>query len=469
MSTTITLTLTSIAHGGEAIGHHAGKIVFVPYAIPGETVQAEIVEEKQRWARARLVRVVEPSPDRVLPPCPYFGPGQCSGCQWQHIAYERQLQLKGEVVADQLRRLGHIEQPPVLEPIALANEAGLLDFGYRNYAQLVADAEGRLGYLRDGVGQGQPRGEVRSQGVRAPGQPAYNVIAVDECLVLHPLLDEMHGALLAGIAAIEPDEMGQADDQEPEASVEPPVIIRRLNLRAGINTGQRLLAFETVGDRAPGFVVEELPVRCVVRRRDGSVEGLVGEPWIEEEVAGRTFRISANSFFRTNTVGAEVMVDLAAEMLAPQGHETLLDGYCGVGLFGLSLAGQVGQVIAIEESEVACEDFAWNARDLDNVALHEGPVDEVLAALSEANDDDTPPLRIDLALLDPPRSGAGPETIRRLAHLRVPKVLYISDDPATLARDASLLVEAGYRLEQVQPVDMFPQTYYVESLALFVR
>lgn len=458
MSNSITVTLTSIAHGGEAIGHHAGKIVFVPYAIPGETVQAEIVEEKQRWARARLVRVLKPSPDRVLPPCPYFGPGQCSGCQWQHIAYERQLELKAEVVADQLRRLGHIEQPPVLEPIALANDEGLLDFGYRNHAQLVADAEGRLGYVRDGVGQGQSRGEMRSQGVRAPGQPAQDVMAVDECLLLHPLLDEMHGALLAGL--VQTETYGTEPQEEaPEPPAEAPVIVRRINLRAGINTGQRLLAFETAGDRAPAFVVEDLPVRCVVRRRDGSIEGLVGEPYIEELVAGRTFRISANSFFRTNTVGAEVMVDLAAEMLAPQGHETLLDGYCGVGLFSLSLAGQVGQVIAIEESEAACEDFAWNARDLDNVTLYEGLMEEVLAALESE--------RIDVAVIDPPHNGAGPEVAQQLARLGVPKLLYVSGDPATLARDAKLLLAVGYRLEQVQPIDMCPQTYQVESLALF--
>jgi 23S rRNA (uracil1939-C5)-methyltransferase len=459
MTNTITVTLTSIAHGGEAIGHHAGKIVFVPYAIPGETVQAEIVEEKQRWARARLVRVIKPSPDRTLPPCPYFGPDQCSGCQWQHISYGRQLELKAEVVADQLRRLGGIAEPPVLEPIALADEAGLLDYRYRNHAQLVADATDRLGYLRDGVGQGVAKGEMRRQGVRAPGQPAHDVIAVDECLLLHPLLNEMHGALLAGIAEAEAADAQQEEDPDPAASSALPVIIRRINLRAGVNTGQRLLAFETVGDRAPGFLVEELPVRCVVRRRDGSVEGLIGDPWIEEEVAGRTFRISANSFFPANTVGAEVMVDLAAEMLAPQSHETLLDGYCGVGLFGLSLAGQVGEVIAIEEAEAACDDFAWNGRDLDNVTLHQGLMEDVLAALENE--------RIDLALIDPPRSGAGPDVIQQLARLGVPKLLYISCDPATLARDAKLLVAAGYTLEQVQPVDMFPQTFRVESLALF--
>jgi tRNA/tmRNA/rRNA uracil-C5-methylase (TrmA/RlmC/RlmD family) len=128
----------------------------------------------------------------------------------------------------------------------------------------------------------------------------------------------------------------------------------------------------------------------------------------------------------------------------------------------------VGQVIAIEESEAACEDFAWNARDLDNVTLYEGPVEEVLAALAGPRDDAEPGPRIHLALLDPPRSGAGPEVVQHLARLGVPKLLYVSDDPATLARDARLLVEAGYRLEQVQPVDMFPQTYHVASLALFV-
>lgn len=457
MSNTITVTLTGIAHGGEAIGYHQGKILFVPYAIPGETVQVEIVEEKQRWARARLVRVTKPSPDRVLPPCPYFGPDQCSGCHWQHIAYARQLELKAEVVADQLRRLGHIAQPPVLEPIALASEEGLLDFRYRNHAQLATDAQGRLGYVREGVAQGGSKGEMRRQGIRAPGQPAQDVIAVDECLLLHPLLDEMHGALLTGIAEADATEPDGADDDAPAG---PPVIVRRINLRAGINTGQRLLAFETVGDRPPGFLIEELPVRCVVRRRDGAYEGLVGEPWIEEQVAGRTFRISANSFFHVNTVGAEVMVELAAELLAPQGHETLLDGYCGVGLFGLSLAGQVGQIIAVEEAEAACEDFAWNARDLDNVLLHEGALEEVLATL----DGDQ---RIDMAIIDPPRSGVGPEVVEQLARLAVPKLLYVSDDPATLARDAALLLAAGYHLEQVQPVDMAPQTYFVESLALF--
>lgn len=446
----ISLSLTSIAHGGEAIGQHAGKIIFVPYAIPGETVTVELTEEKPRWARARLLTVVTPSDDRVTPPCPYFGPGQCGGCQWQHITYERQLALKAEVVADQLRRLGGIAEPPVLEPIALADDAGLLDFGYRNHVQLTADAAGGLGYVRDGVGQGQPR-----------STPNDDILAVERCLLLHPLLDEMHAALQAT-----PVENELLD--EPEDPAEPPVTVRRVSLRAGINTDQRLLAFETIGDRAPNFVIEDLPVRAVIRRRDGDFQPLIGDPWLEEQVAERVFRVSAASFFQVNTVGAEVMVALATEMLDLHGHEILLDGYCGVGLFGLSLAGQVGQVIGIEESPSACEDFAWNARDLDNVTLHEGPVAEVLATLDGPEDATTGP-RLDIALIDPPRSGAGPEVVAQLARLRTAKLLYISCDPATLARDAKLLLQAGYRLVQVQPVDLFPQTYHIESMALFVR
>ena len=242
----------------------------------------------------------------------------------------------------------------------------------------------------------------------------------------------------------------------------PPLLFERVGLRVGINTGQRLIVFETERDRLPAFVVEGLPVRCALRERNGAVQSLIGEPWIEEIVAGRTFRVSAGSFFHSNTVGAQAMVELAAEMLAPQGHETLLDGYCGVGLFGISLAGQVGQVIGIEESEAACEDFAWNAHDMDNVTLHEGPLADVLASFD-------PSQRIDMAVIDPPRSGAGPEVAFQLRRLSVPKLLYVSYDPATLARDARLLVDAGYRLVKVQPIDLFPQTYRIASLALFSR
>lgn len=450
----ILLELTGIAHGGEAFGRHQGKLVFVPYAIPGETVEVEIVEEKARWARARLHQVVHASPDRVEPPCPYFGQGQCGGCHWQHIAYDRQVTLKAEIVADQLRRLGGVADPPVLDAIALADEDGLLAYQYRNHVQFVTDEFGHLAFVRDAQGRsGQASNE---------GSPS-DVIAIERCLLLHPLLDEMQDALGTRVGVLEdPEEDSEQNDVE-EAE---PVRIRRVGLRAGINTGQRLLAFDTEGDRAPAFLIEDMPVRVVVRRRNGSVQPLVGDPWVEEIAAERVYRVSANSFFQVNSLGADALVELAAEMLALQGHETLLDGYCGVGLFALSLAKQVGQVIAIEESEAACEDFAWNAGDLDNVALFEGPVADVLAALLNRGGSAIA-ARIDVAIIDPPRSGAGSQVVERLRELSIPKLLYISCDPATLARDTRLLLKAGYSLQQVQPVDLFPQTYHIESLALF--
>lgn len=455
--TSTTITLTNIAHGGEAIGHHQGKIVFVPHTIPGEIVEAEIVQDKPRWARARLVRVLTPSPDRVEPPCPYFGPGQCGGCQWQHVAYERQLALKAVVVTDQLRRLGGVDHPPVLDPIALADEEGLLAYGYRNHAQFLADNTGRLGFVRETAHNDDSAGDW-SQLAQFGRSGSEKVIAVKDCLLLHAQLADLFRAVVDGLAGdagedLEPEESDEAD------STQPPAVLRRVSLRAGVNTGQRMLIFETQNDRAPALAIEGWAVNCALKSRDGTVRPLVGQGWIEEQVAGRVYRVSANSFFQVNTVGAEVLVQLALEMLGLQGNETLLDGFCGVGLFGLSLADQVAQVIAIEESESACDDFAWNARDLDNVTLHEGPVADVLATFD-------PQPAIDAAIIDPPRSGAGPEVVRQLQRLRVPKLLYVACDPATLARDVRLLIDAGYRLEQVQPVDLFPQTYHVECLAL---
>lgn len=458
MNTTLTLSLTGIAHGGEAFGHHDGKIVFVPYSIPGEVVEVEIVEEKPRWARARLVRVVEASPDRVEPPCPYFGPGECGRCQWQHIAYERQLALKAELVADQLQRLGFIADPPVSDLIALADDTGLLDYGYRNHMHFAVTEQGGLGHLREGK-RTQAGQSTVGMGDRER-IPSGDIIPIDACLLLHPLLDEVHGALQSGALIA-----GKTDSEEDAVLAEPteaPAVVLRVGLHAGINTGQRLLVFETEDDRLPAFVVEDLPVRCVLRERNGAIESLIGDPWFEEVIAGRTFRISGGSFFHSNSVGAQVMVELVAELLSPQGHETLLDAYCGVGLFGLSLAGQVAQVIGIEEDEDACEDFAWNARDLNNITLHEGPLAEVLATFDPAQ-------HIDLAVLEPPRSGIGPEAIAELGRLGIPKFVVVSYDPAALARDARLLIEAGYALRQAQPIDMFPQTVRVVNLALFGR
>lgn len=427
--TTITLDLTAIAHGGEALGRHAEKIVFVPYALPGERVRARIIEERARWARAELLEVATASADRVEPPCPYFGPGLCGGCQWQHIAYPHQLVLKREIVVDQLCRLGHLADPPV-RPTLPADAP----FGYLCEARLLVGPQGQLGF------------------VRTDGR---EVIPIDRCLLLHPLLDELHGALQLG------------DEEEPAAELA--AWLEQITLRASAASSERLLIFEGHSEAPPELEVG-LSVSCAFRSRAGRVQPLIGRPYLEEQVAGRIYRVSAASPFPANPASAALLVETTRRLLDPQPADLLVDVYCGVGLLSLALSDAVDRVVGIEESAAACDDFAWNARELDarRVALHEGPAAEVLAALA-ASEEGLAARPADLAIITPPRPGVGEGALRALTALGPRRIVYVSSDPAALARDAASLQDGGYRLAEVQPIDLFPQTARVASVSRWER
>lgn len=406
----VDLRLTAMAHGGSALGRHEGQVIFVPYAIPGELVRVEILESRARWARARLLEVLEPSDHRVEPPCPYFGPDQCGGCHFQHIDYEAQAELKREIVIDQLARVGGVHAANVHQIIGAAEP-----WEYRNHAQFSVSPEGRLGFLT---------------------MDTHHVVPVEECLILDPLLDELWVAL---------------DMEWPQ--------LRHLSLRCGSATGDQMAVFEL--DHYEDFDIEvDIPVSCVILLADGEAVVLMGNAYLTEHVAGRDYRISAASFFQVNTAGAEALVHLVRETLSPSGDDVLVDLYCGVGLFGLALADQVGRVIGIEADSSAASDFRQNAQGLDLVSLFEGKAQAILAKLQD---------RVDLMVLDPPRSGAGNNVIDEITRLGPRRIAYVSCDPATLARDARHLTERGYFLRKVQPVDLFPQTYHVESVSLFVR
>jgi 23S rRNA (uracil1939-C5)-methyltransferase len=412
MSELIEVRLTAMAHGGSALGRSGGQVIFVPYAIPGETVRVELVESHARWARADLIEIVEPSPYRVEPPCPYFGPGKCGGCQFQHIAYEAQAEFKQEVVADQLWRVGGLSDVPVEELIGAAEP-----WAYRNHVQFHLTPEGRLGFLT---------------------ADTHHVVPVEECLITDSLLDDLWAAL---------------DMEWPQ--------LFRLSMRCGSATGDRMAIFEL--DHYEDFDIEvDFPVSCVVMLADGEAVVLMGNGHLVDHVAGHDFRISAGSFFQVNTAGAEALVAVVRDSLAPGGDEVLVDLYCGVGLFGLSLADEVRHLIGIELDPSAASDFVHNAQGLDQtkIELLEGKAQAVLSRLSEA---------VDLLVLDPPRSGAGKEVVREIARLEPRRIAYVSCDPATLARDARHLVDHGYALQTVQPVDLFPQTYHVEAVATFTR
>ncbi|HUV89418.1 MAG TPA: class I SAM-dependent RNA methyltransferase [Anaerolineae bacterium] len=406
---TAEINLTSMAHGGAALGRHEGRVVFVPYALPGETVRIEIAEEKAHHAFARLVKVLEPAPERIAPPCPYFGPTGCGGCQWQHVNYPAQLRFKAEIVADQLARIGSIADPPVRP--TLPDPAG---WAYRNHAQFHPAPGGGLGFQ---------------------AAASHDAVAIDACPLLHPLLSDLYATLdldLEGLA--------------------------RLSLRAGTATGDRMLVFEMVDDLPPALEAD-VPVSCVLLLSDGVHVNLIGHNHITEVVAGRTYRISAPSFFQVNTPQAAQLVQQVVEYLDLRGNETVLDAYCGVGLFTAHLAERAGLVVGVEQAPAAVADLLENTANLDNVDVVEGPVEAVLPDL------DVP---LDAAVVDPPRAGVDRSALEALAAHHPARLVYVSCDPATLARDAKRLVHAGYRLVEVQPVDMFPQTYHVESVALFV-
>jgi 23S rRNA (uracil1939-C5)-methyltransferase len=412
------LELTTITNGGAALGRHEGRAIFVPYALPGETARVEITEDKGRYAFARLVEVLTPSPDRVEPPCSYFGIDGCGGCQWQHADYQAQLRFKAEIVADQIARIGKVAEPTVRPTIP--DPSG---WAYRNHAQFHPASGGGLGF------QGASSNRTRSERSR-------RTVAIDECPILHPLLADLYATL----------------DLELEN-------LLRLSLRAGTETGDRMLIFE-MNDDLPPSLESDLPVSCVLLLSDGMHANLIGSNHITEIVAGRAYRVSAPSFFQVNTPQAAHLVRLVTEYLALQGAETVLDAYCGVGLFAAHLAERAGLVVGIESSPAAVDDLLENTAEFDNVEVAEGPVEAALPDLD---------IPIDAAVVDPPRTGLDRFALDALIERTPNRLAYVSCDPATLARDAKRLTAGGYRLVEVQPVDMFPQTYHIESVALFTR
>lgn len=410
--TRIRLSLSDMAHGGEAVGRYQGKVVFVPYALPGERVVAEIVQEKPKYARANLVQVISPSPRRVKPRCRHFG--DCGGCQWQHISYPAQLQFKGAILGNQLRRVGKFAKPP-LRPIIESPAP----WGYRNVAHLVVE-------------QGPSGGGIL--GYQAAG--SHHVVPVTECPILFPPLEK----LLSDFELDFPD-------------------LTEVHLRAGVHTDDQLVALRVRGHLWPALEIDQ-PLSCVILARGAPPVVVCGDETLVEEVKGRRYRISPESFFQVNTAQAAALVDLVSEALSVNVDDVVADLYCGVGLFTCALAPFAGQVIGVEMGETAVADAQFNTTDLANVTILAGRVEDVLPAVEEV---------LDAVVLDPPRGGCSPQALKALIHHRPRRIAYVSCDPATLARDLRILAKAGYALRWVQPVDMFPQSYHAESVSLLER
>ena len=406
---TIQLTLTAMAHGGAALGRHEGRVIFVAGAIPGETVRAEISEDKERFARARVVEILVPSPHRVTPRCPHVP--ECGGCQWQHVAYAHQLALKTDVVRDQLARIAGIANPPVHPTIPAPSP-----WGYRNRVTFSVGDDDQLGFQR---------------------AASHDIVPIEECHIADPRLMALYDDLDLDLPGL-----------------------TRLTLMAGSAEDDLLMAFETRGDEPPSLSAD-FPISCahLVSRDEAIPVNLIGHNHVTHHIAGYAYRASAGRFFQVNTAVAAILVKLVFDWLAPSPGATVLDAYCGVGLFTLPLAERAGLVIAVELDPGATEDLILNLGEIENVEVIQGPVEAVLPDLVDAE-----PLHA--AVVDPPRQGLDRAVVDALVASRPPRLVYVSCDPATLARDVKRLSRAGYALEQVQPVDMFPQTYHIETVAL---
>jgi tRNA/tmRNA/rRNA uracil-C5-methylase (TrmA/RlmC/RlmD family) len=413
----VTLEVGAVAHGGFCVARHDGRVVFVRHALPGERVNAQVTEarENQRFVRADCVEVLDASPHRVTPPCPYAGPGLCGGCDFQHVTLEHQRDLKASVVREQFSRLAKQDVEVVVEPLP-GDAAGL---GWRTRVEFAVDASGRAG-LR--------------------GSRSHDIVPVDTCLIADPRI-----------------------------------------LATGV------LTRDWTGDSAVDVAAPSDGPAVVVAIPSGEAEVPVVTEHVEAQTFSGSFEVSARGFWQVHPGAASTFVDTVTTMLEPREGETALDLYAGVGLFAAALAervGESGKVVAVESDSGAVASAAGNLAAYSSVAVVRARVDDAFGVPRVNRSGPTRnraqrqrklrrhpliPLRADLVVLDPPRTGAGRDVTAQLAALEPRAIAYVACDPSALARDAAFLAAAGYQLGELRAFDAFPMTHHVECIALFTR
>jgi len=404
----LTLKMSDFAYGGAVIGREKrGRPVFVQGTIPGETVKATVFQDKGRFARANLIDVVQKSKDRVSPKCPHFD--LCNGCHYQHMTYDLQLRAKQEVALDQLVRIGKLNKPKV-KPV-LPNPT---PFAYALEASFSPTEGGGLGFWSSQL---------------------QKVIAIDTCPILHPRLLELF----------------QDIDMELEG-------LRKLTLRAD-SSDDMLAALEVDGVEPPQLEVD-FPVSVAIVLPDRTSASLIGDPFLIQEVKNQSFRVSPGCFFQPSLSGAELLVDVVLKYAALKGNELVIEAYSGVGMLTAFLAVEARELIAIEVNDDAVEDLVTNLHHLDNVNLYHGLVEETLPVLD---------VRPDLMVVNPDRGGLAAPVVKNIKAMGPSRLIYVSSELASLARDAKYLSRAGYRLIEVQPIDINPQTYRVDTVSMWKK
>ncbi|MER5460546.1 MULTISPECIES: TRAM domain-containing protein [unclassified Streptomyces] len=414
-----------VAHGGHCIARtEEGRVLFVRHTLPGEKIVARITEgeEDSRFLRADAVKILEASKDRVEAPCPYSGPGNCGGCDWQHAKPGAQRRLKGEVITEQLQRLaGLTPEEAGWDGTVMPAEGDKLPKGevpaWRTRVQYAIDTEGRAGLRK---------------------HRSHDVQPIDQCMIAAPGVTEL------GI---------EKQDWAQMATVEA--------IAATGSSDRQVILTPLPGGRLP-LVELDKPVSVLrVDERDGGVHRVHGRAFVRERADGRTYRVGMGGFWQVHPQAADTLVKAVMQGLMPRKGDTALDLYCGVGLFAGAIAERVGDsgaVLGIESTKRAVEDARHNLQDLERVRIEHGKVDQILprTGITEA----------DLIVLDPPRAGAGKQTVKRLAGLGARRIAYVACDPAALARDLAYFREGGYKPRTLRAFDLFPMTHHVECVAI---
>lgn len=394
--------------GGDFLGRLPGnKPVFVPFVIPEEVVSISIIKEKKNYARGSLLSVQTPHASRINPPCKYFY--QCGGCQYQHMNYAEQVEMKNQIIAEQFSRISDFQFEMVKKILPSVNQ-----FNYRNNIQLSVDQAGNFGFQAFG---------------------SHKIIPIEECMLAEPEILQVWKMididLIPGL--------------------------RRVQIRKGIEN-EIMVIFESDNYQDLPMLELDVPVSVIHTSPAGKLV-LAGDDHLIHQVNDQYFHVSAESFFQVNTSQTERMVETVQRYLK-DGGQSLLELYCGVGLFTRFVANSFGSIHAIEESSSACDDFAINLDEFDHINLYVGSVKDIVPQLN---------IKPDSILLDPPRSGLDPETLEKLLTFNAKKLVYVSCDLSTLARDLQKLLDGGYQLIEITPIDMFPQTYHVECVVLLEK
>jgi 23S rRNA (uracil1939-C5)-methyltransferase len=460
----VMLDIIGMTHEGEGVGRVEGFTLFVQGALPGEKIRAKVLKTKKQYGYAKLLKIEQASGDRIAPPCEIYD--MCGGCQLQHMDYAAQLAWKRQLVVDNLERIGKLqvagEESNGDGAVSSSRTSGIIvrptlgmaePWRYRNKAQVpIGVTEGGL------VGGFYARG-------------SHRIVDMETCLIQHEHNDDVVRRIKSigrklGITAYD-EESGKG-------------LLRHVVVKVAFRTGEMMVVLVTNGDRIPrqdewiAEIRREIPAvasicQSVNTRQTNVIFGdvtrtLWGSDVIYDYIGDVKFAISARSFYQVNPAQTEVLYGKTVEYAGLTGNETVIDAYCGIGTISLFLAQHAKQVYGVEIVREAIEDARANAKlnGMDNVVFEVGASEDVIPNWKEQG------ITADVIVVDPPRKGCDPRLLETILAMQPEKVVYVSCNPSTLARDLRILEDGGYRTVEVQPVDMFPHTTHVEAVCSLV-